>query len=171
MTTRLQGLADKFAWLSFDRTGFATVLRTPHLRSHMYTYVGEDAPWRHDRITHEKFVAANLGTLSPWFCVPGMRLELVYFDLMHVGPLGIFRSLAAGVIWNMVQRGELRNLNDELALRLLWQEFRQFCKNNKLAPPSGTLSKRLLGDFTGKLHGAIFGSMEWKPRSARQGEL
>ncbi len=125
----------------------------------MFTNVAAEAPWRHCRINHEQFVA-SCPALSPWFLVPGMRLELVFFDLMHIGPLGIFRSLAAGIIWNMVQRGELRNVNEELSLRLLWQDFRQWCRNHKLAPPSGTLSKRLIGDFRGKLHGLIFGSME-----------
>jgi len=111
----------------------------------MYTDVAEAAPWRHERTDHETFMARHGADSSPWFKIPGMRLELIYYDLMHIGPLGIFRSLAAGVIWNMAQRGELRNINEELGFRLLWLDFKQFCKNNKIRPPSGTLSKRLLG--------------------------
>ena len=116
----------------------------------MFTDVSPSAPWRARRVTHEEYVKSGV-PLSPWFNVPGLRLELFFWDLMHIGPLGIFRSLTAGVIWDMCQRGELRNLNDELALRLLWQEFRDWCRGLKIPPPRGTLSKRLLGSREVKL--------------------
>jgi hypothetical protein len=134
--------------------GFPTVLRTAELRRLMFTDVAATSPWRATRISHEQFLSSGVH-VSPWFEIPGMRLELIFFDLMHIGPLGIFRSLVAGVLWDMCRRSEMRNLNDELALRLVWQEFRDFCKGLKIAPPRGTLSKRLLGDFEVKLSEAF----------------
>ena len=74
-----------------------------------------------------------------------MRLEMVLFDLMHIGPLGIFRNLCAAVIIDFLQRGKLRHVNEALALRQLWTEFRQGCSGHHIPPPHGTLARRLLG--------------------------
>jgi hypothetical protein len=64
---------------------------------------------------------------------------------MHIGPLGVFRNLCSGVILDMVQRGELRNVDTNTSLRQLWTEFRSWCKSHRIPPPQGTLSLRLLG--------------------------
>jgi hypothetical protein len=123
---------------------FPSVLRDPAKRRMLFTDMSPDAPWRTSRISHEQYVA-SCGDVSPWFGVPGLRLEMMYFDIMHIGPLGIFRNLIPGIILDMFQRGELRNFNEELSYRLLWVDFQSWCRSHRIPPPSGTLSRRILG--------------------------
>jgi hypothetical protein len=141
---------------------FKNVMRSPALKRLLYTDLSADAPWRGTRISHEQYVAAisDPSEVSPWFVIPGMRLEMVFFDLMHVGPLGIFRNLCAAVVTDFVERGELRNINDGLSLRQLWLEFTGWCRARRIPPPRGTLSLRVLGRSLGKkdppeLHSSI----------------
>jgi hypothetical protein len=111
----------------------------------LYTDVSDSAPWRFTRVTHEQHLAAKGRWASPWYRIPGMRLELIFFDVMHIGALGIFRHLCASALWDLVAYGELHNLDPDVSLRQIWQRFRVWCREHRIPPPTGSLTRRSLG--------------------------
>ena len=132
---------------------FPSVMRSKALRRFLYTDVSVDAAWRGSRQTHEQYLA-RARTVSPWIVVPGFRRELLYWDLMHIGPLGVYRDIIAATIldllardrlWWLLKDPDLSGKLDNEQLRALWLDFRQWCKTRKKSMPSGSLSRRLLG--------------------------
>ena len=73
----------------------------------LYQRFDDDAPHRATRISHQTYLAANVGRLSPWTQVPGWRLELTLWDCMHVVYLSIARDHIASHLCLWVEAGLL----------------------------------------------------------------
>ena len=106
-------------------------------RPFLYTNLRPDAPWRASP-------GENMRN-SPWHCVPGFDELLVHYDIMHVGPLGIWRNLCAAVVLDMLRRGQLRYLTATRALADLRLEFHKWCTASHAKCQAKALTLKILG--------------------------
>ena len=127
---------------------FPSVLRSPALQEHLYTDVSPGASWRASRRSHEAYMLEPV--VSPWTIIPGFRRELMFWDYMHLGPLGVYRDVVAGACLDLLLRGHLDALGESHDAKLcgLWIAFREWCKSKQRQPPTGSLSMRLIGRTT-----------------------
>ena len=85
------------------------------------------AGYRNTQITHDMYMENELDP-SPWICVDGWRLELNYWDLLHVLFLGNSRHACASCLVELVEHGLVPGEAVEERLTWLTCEFRDWCK-------------------------------------------
>jgi hypothetical protein len=122
---------------------------------HMLCYdFSPTALWRETCMGHRDFVAQEPETaLSPWFRVPGLRLEMVFRDLTHTVHLGIGRDVTASLVVHWWLTGQLvewcaahgheGGVTADEALACLYRRFREWCRAEGLQGPSFNCFSRL----------------------------
>ena len=111
-----------------------------------YADFSPSAPYMDTIISHGEYLVQEAGRLSPWCQLPSFRFEMIWDDWMHTGPLGIGRDIAASAIIDLLEGGLLQqNLAADDQLKLLWGEFKQWCRANGFKSPPGRFSTAMLG--------------------------
>ncbi len=101
--------------------------------------------WRKTLVNHEAYVAST-AVLSPWFSIPGARVERVLKDIAHTCHLGICKDLVSSIVVDLLERGELDGAGgpDE-KLRSLWADLQHWCHENGHPTCAGKFTLASLG--------------------------
>lgn len=123
---------------------FPSAVANPISRSLLYSDFSPHARWRGTNEDNSEYLR-KCADPSPWHVVPGFHKDLLLYDLMHVGPLGIWRDIVAALLIDMITRGELPGISPKVALNKFWVSFRNWCRQSGMSPPQGHLSMAYLG--------------------------
>ena len=116
----------------------------------MYKDFRREAVHKSTRFDHTGYVRCpHVFGVSPWTAIPGWSLNLTFKDLMHVLLLGIARDFVANHIIAWLEGGMLDHIRirlppaegeppQEHALRILWLDFKKWCKDMGYGSVSGT---------------------------------
>lgn len=102
----------------------------PHLRFSDFTVT---AGWRPTIIDHETYLETER-VLSHLVVIDGWRIELNFWDRLHVKCLGFDRDVAAYVIKEFVMEGRIPGETFEDRLETLSKYMREWWKENRLTP-------------------------------------
>jgi hypothetical protein len=72
---------------------FPSVMKDKTARELLYTNFALDAKWRGTMVSHFDYVMSS-GKKSPWMEVKEFHKDMIVYDLMHLGALGVWRQLA-----------------------------------------------------------------------------
>lgn len=78
-----------------------------------YKNLHPDAPYKLSSISHEFYLVAERGNISPWAQVAGWRLETCVFDLLHNVFLGTARDTIASTWKALVLGGHFAGYGDD----------------------------------------------------------
>ena len=107
-----------------------------------YKQVGLNAAWRQNRLASRDFfriLEAQGLTPSPLFGAPGVALEHVVLDWLHIVDLGIAQDLIGNLFHECVLGG-LPGANKKERLLVLWTKLRQFYEAHKTPVRLGELT-------------------------------
>ena len=82
-----------------------------------YKDLSPDAPWRHERFSHEDFLGHNRAGKSPVWSCPGFEITCVRPDWLHVMDEGVAKEFAGGALSLAVHNRGL-GTKDEVCERL-----------------------------------------------------
>jgi hypothetical protein len=117
-------------------------------RDVLYTDFSAEALWRQTILGNETYMES---CTSPWRIIEGFRAETLYWDLMHIIYIGFGRDLLGSAIGELLIEGLLPPEGTEAAaLRAWWLGFTQWCKQNRICAPPGTLTLSGIGWGQGK---------------------
>lgn len=108
-----------------------------------YRNVGLQAAWRQTRLGTTGFLAtlhAQGIAPSPLFGAPGLLMEHVVLDWLHIVDLGISQDLMGNFFHKLVLDGGLPGSNKKQRLQVLWTKLREFYKENKSPSRLGELT-------------------------------
>lgn len=110
----------------------------------------QTAPHMQTQITHEEYMAnTDPEDVSPWLAeLPELDRRRILWDLMHNLFLGVMLWVCGSVIWDLLDRRDITGLTDDEALKKLYIECREFCKQHKIVPPSSIFTMNLIGKGT-----------------------
>ena len=66
-----------------------------------------EAPWRHERYSHDDFLGQNLAGKSPVWSCPGFEISCVRPDWLHVMDEGVSKDFAGGALSLVLQSRRL----------------------------------------------------------------
>ena len=108
-----------------------------------YGDFGEDAAYVATAISHEDYMAAE-AEVSPWANVDGWRLELNYWDLLHVLFWGNSRDANASCIVEFMEHGLLAGTKQE-QMDWLSKDFARWCRRERISCSRAAFSLASLG--------------------------
>ena len=124
-----------------------------------YANVAEGAPCFEHRRCNDEYMASTPAVRCPLTAIPGFHIQMVMFETVHVGPLGVCKWACAGVlvqlaragVWGMPDRGPWAG-RLTIQLRQAYFNFKLFCKRRAISTrqtcfPPLRLSLKTLHDW------------------------
>ena len=109
-----------------------------------YGDFGQNAAYRTTLITHDTYADYEHDP-SPWMSVDGWRLDLNYWDLLHVLFLGNSRHANASCICELLEHGLVPGGTAEARLAWLTRECKEWCVRRGIKPVRSPFSLQSLG--------------------------
>jgi len=114
---------------------------------------GLDAKWRRSRQTTRTFfqkLAAMGMRPSPLFHSPGLTLDHLVLDWLHIVDLGIAQDIAGNVFAMCIGQWGMAGSNKEIRLTVLWLKLRAWYKEHKIPVRLDNLTQEMFQKSSSK---------------------